>query len=289
MDTEHKGKFIGKEVVPLLVPGAVGMVAKDAQAVNLVGKTGKAITALAGSEKVAEMEQKITAIQSKLQQMHEIARPLKPAHAIAGEAPGRRPVVPLETPKPDDHILMMKGDKGLPQGVKPSEKVVLESKLNERGRLIPSIEVPEEVYKAAELRGFTKEQVQEKLQTIAKAVKDVYSQIGDYDPKTHGTERAYGNRFHEMLRKDLNKLNDKEINTEASYLNQKPSEWGKLGTSRVDIALGNKDEPFASVCLKTLNAKPSAQQERGWVKNLTRLSDGTVPPRLFLKIQKAPD
>lgn len=289
LDTEHKGKFFGKEVVPLLVPGAIGAVAKDVQAANLTGKASQAITAFAGSEKMVEIEQKMAAIQSKVQQMQELAKPLKPAYAAENEAPGRRPIAPLEAAKPDDHMLMMKGDKGLPKGVKPSEQVTLGNTVNEKGRLVPHIEVPEEVYKAAESRGFSKAAVQEKLQHIAKSVKDVYAQIGDYDPKIHGTERAYGNKFHEMLRKDLDKLGDKAINTEASYLKEKPAEWGKLGTSRIDIALGDKQEPFASVCLKTLKAVPSAQQERGWVRNLTKLNDGSIPPRLFLKIKKAND
>ncbi len=50
MDSEQKGHFIGKEVVPLLVPGAVGVVAKEVQGANLVAKTGEAITAFASSE-----------------------------------------------------------------------------------------------------------------------------------------------------------------------------------------------------------------------------------------------
>jgi hypothetical protein len=80
------------------------------------------------------------------------------------------------------------------------------------------------------------------------------------------------------------KAGDKAIHPEASYLKQSPSAWGKLGTSRVDISLGDKQKPFVSICLKTLKATPSAQQERGWVKNLPTLNDGSIPPRLYLKL-----
>lgn len=288
MDTQEKGHFIGKEVVPLLVPGAVGIVAKEIQGANLVGKAGEAITSFASGEKFAQLDQKIAQLQEHVQKMQELAKPLQPAYATVSDGPGRQSL-PLETSNVNDSILLKHGDKGLPQGVKPSEKISISYRAVEEGRLVPNIEVPKEVYKAAEVQGFTKEQVQEKLQHIAKSVADVYHQIGEYDPKVHGSERAYGNRFHEMLRQDLNNLNDKAINTEASYLKGNPSEWGKLGTSRVDIALGNKDEPFASVCLKTLKAVPSAQQERGWARNLKKLNDGSVPPRLFLKVQKSLD
>ncbi|MDR3614157.1 MAG: hypothetical protein P4L53_11390 [Candidatus Obscuribacterales bacterium] len=61
--------------------------------------------------------------------------------------------------------------------------------------------------------------------------------------------------------------------------------WGNLGTSRVDIAIGEKDKPITIICLKTLKGLPSAQQERGWVKNVPRFPDGSVIPRLYLKVE----
>ena len=289
LDTEHKGKFFGKEVVPLLVPGAVGVVAKDIEAANLTGKASQAIAAFAGSEKMMELEQKLTAIQSKVQQMQELAKPLQPAYATASEAPGRRPIAPIEAPRPDDHILMMKGDKGLPQGIKPSEKVHVSRTVDAKAVVSHKIDVPEEVLKAAEKQGLDRVTAQEKLQKVAESIKNAYYQIGDYDPKIHGTERAYGNRFHEVLRENLNKQADPLVHTEASYLKGSQSEWGKLGTSRVDISLGEKNEPFASLCLKTLKAIPSAQQERGWVRNLPKLKDGTTPPRLHVKLPPGAD
>jgi hypothetical protein len=112
--------------------------------------------------------------------------------------------------------------------------------------------------------------------------------MGDYKPNQHGTERNYGNQFHDLLRRKLDQLGDKAISTEASYLKGQQASWGKLGSSRVDIALGDKAEPFASICLKTLKATPSAQQERGWVRNLLKLPDGSVPPRLYLKLPEKP-
>ena len=284
LDTEHKGKFFGKEVVPLAVPGAVGIVAKEVQSANLVGKAGEAIIGLTSAEQFAQMEQKINQLQGHVQKFSEVlAKPLQPAYATVSDGPGRQSV-PLDTPKLNDSILMKHGDKGLPQGVKPSEKVLIKEQFNSKGEVIHGIDVPSEVLKAADLRGFDKVAVQEKLQKIAENVKDVYSKLGDFDPKIHGTERAYGNKFHEMLRENLNKLGDPAINTEASYLKGNTSNWGKLGSSRVDIILGEEDKPFVSICLKTLKAVPSAQQERGWVKNLVKLPDGSVPPRLHLKL-----
>lgn len=106
LDTEHKGKFFGKEVVPILVPGAVDMVAKEAQAANLSGKAGQAVTAFAGSEKIAEMEQKFVALKSKLQQMQELSKPLKPAYATASDASPHRPNLP-ETPAKSDNLFAM--------------------------------------------------------------------------------------------------------------------------------------------------------------------------------------
>ena len=143
--------------------------------------------------------------------------------------------------------------------------------------------------KAAEKQGLDRVTAQEKLQKVAESIKNAYYQIGDYDHKIHGTERAYGNRFHEVLRENLNKQADPLVHTEASYLKGSQSEWGKLGTSRVDISLGEKNEPFASLCLKTLKAIPSAQQERGCVRNLPKLKDGTTPPRLHVKLPPGAD
>jgi hypothetical protein len=87
-----------------------------------------------------------------------------------------------------------------------------------------------------------------------------------------------------MLRQSLNNAGDPTITTEASYLKGQTSTWGKLGTSRIDISLGDAQEPFASVCLKTLKATPSPQQERGWIRNLPHLKDGSIPPRMYLKL-----
>lgn len=283
LDTEQKGHFIGKEVVPLLVPGAVGIVAKEVQGANLVAKTGEAITAFSSSEKFAEIEQKMAQLQGHIQKLSQLAKPLEPAYATVSDTSGRSAIY-AETAKAEDGILMMKGDKGLPQGIKPSEKVEVRRSLNERGHLINDIKVPEEVLKAAELQGLDRKVAQEKLQQVAHSIKDAHYQMGNYDPKIHGTERAYGNQFHELLRQNLNQVGDKSITTEASYLKGNSSQWGKLGTSRVDISLGDKDEPFASICLKTLKAVPSAQQERGWVRNLPKLKDGSVPPRLYVKL-----
>jgi hypothetical protein len=188
---------------------------------------------------------------------------------------------------PEENVLFMKSDKGLPQGIKPSEKVEVSRSINECGHLINHIKVPEEVLKAAEVQGLGRVVAQKKLQQVANSIKDAHYTMGNYDPHIHGTERAYGNKFHEILRQNLNQLGDSTISTEASYLEGNPSEWGKLGTSRVDISLGNKDEPFASICLKTLKAVPSSKQERGWARNLPKLKDGSVPPRLYVKLTDA--
>lgn len=190
----------------------------------------------------------------------------------------------LEAPKPDDHVLFMKGDKGLPQGVKPSEQVLTQRELAPSGEAIHTLEVPEEVFKAAEARGIDRITVQERLDKIATAVTETYTRLGDYSAAVHGSERAYGNKFHEMLRQKLGV--DPLLHTESSYLKGAQASWGKLGTSRVDIALGEQDKPFASLCLKTLRAVPSAQQERGWVRNLPRLADDAIIPRIYFKLGK---
>ncbi len=196
--------------------------------------------------------------------------------------------IPIPKQQRDIDDLIMLKNKGLPDGVKPSEKVVATEKFNSRGKVLHELQVSEAVYEAAEMRGFSRQFVKTKLERISKSVKEVYAQLGDYQPGKHGSERSYGNQFHELLRRNLDQLGDNAISTEASYLKGNQAPWGKLGSSRIDIALGDKDKPFASICLKTLKATPSAQQERGWVRNLLRLPDGSVPPRLYLKLPEKP-
>ena len=192
--------------------------------------------------------------------------------------------MPIPKQQRDIDDLVMLKNKGLPDNVKPSEKVLAKASYDSQGELIDHIEIPESVLKAAEIQGISRTVAQEKLQKIASAVKDVYAEIGNYKPRIHGTERSYGNQFHEKLRQRLLKIGDSQIHPETSYLKGDASEWGRLGTSRVDVSLGDKEQPFASICLKTLKAVPSAQQERGWFRNLPKLKDGTVPPRLHLKL-----
>ena len=111
LDTEHKGKFFGKEVVPILVPGAVGVVAKEVQSANLVSKASEAITAFASAEKIAQMEQKINQLQGHVQKIGEVMRrPLEPAYATVNDAHGR-PVL-AETSRADDGILRMTKPEG---------------------------------------------------------------------------------------------------------------------------------------------------------------------------------
>ncbi len=78
---------------------------------------------------------------------------------------------------------------------------------------------------------------------------------------------------------------DRPAHAEEGYLKGQPANWGKLGSSRSDVVIGEKNNPFASVCLKTLDAVPSAQQERGWVRNVPKLADGSVAARLYLRIE----
>jgi hypothetical protein len=191
--------------------------------------------------------------------------------------------MPIPKQEPEN-VLYMKGDKGLPLGIKPSEKVSLSERVSDLGQMISKITVPEAVYKAAEVQGLSRQAVNQKLEIVAQSLSKALVRIGKYDQKIHGSERAYGNLLHAQLRQNLLKAGDKAIHPEASYLKQSPSAWGKLGTSRVDISLGDKQKPFVSICLKTLKATPSAQQERGWVKNLPTLNDGSIPPRLYLKL-----
>lgn len=113
MDWEQKGHFIGKDIVPLAAPGAVGMVAKDAEIANAVSKAGDAISSFAKADKMAAIEEKFSKIPGNLQKMQELSQPLKPAYATANDA-SHRPHVPTETPKAADHYLAMKEDKELP-------------------------------------------------------------------------------------------------------------------------------------------------------------------------------
>lgn len=191
----------------------------------------------------------------------------------------------LEAAKPDDHVLFMKGDKGLPQGVKPSERVTLSERFGTEGNVIPEIKVPAEVYEAAELQGFDRALVDEKLEKLGSALARAHQRLGEYDPAIHGSQRQYGTALHELLRQNVGA--DSFLHTEESYLKGQLTNWGKLGSSRPDVVMGDKNNPFATVCLKTLDAVPSAQQERGWVRSLPRLADGTVVARLYLKLENS--
>jgi hypothetical protein len=197
---------------------------------------------------------------------------------------GRLMPIPRET---QEHVMFMKGDKGLPQGIKPSEQVSLAERMNSLGFVRPEVVVPKSVYEAAAIQGFSSEIVDQNLQIVAEALQKAFARVGKYDPRIHGTERTYGNQLHERMRQNLLNIADKTIHPEASYLKNSPADWGKLGTSRVDISIGDKAKPFVSLCLKTLKATPSAHQERGWVRNLPPLADGSVPPRLYLKLPKS--
>lgn len=81
---------------------------------------------------------------------------------------------------PDGHVLMMKGDKGLPQGVKPSEKLQPKRSFNEKGEQLSIIEVPDEVMKIAELHGFDRAVIQRNLQKLSDAVHETFVEIGEY-------------------------------------------------------------------------------------------------------------
>jgi hypothetical protein len=52
LDSKQKGYFFGKEVVPWAVPGAVGIVAKEVQGANLIGKAGEAIASTLGTKSI---------------------------------------------------------------------------------------------------------------------------------------------------------------------------------------------------------------------------------------------
>lgn len=186
-------------------------------------------------------------------------------------------------PKDLDDLVMLR-NKGLPDGVSPSEQVVSRREYSAKGRAVHLLDIPEKVFEAAEKRGLNRELVQEKFNKVARALTESYYAMGDYTPGKHGSEMLYGTKLHELLRSKL--AGDSMIHAEASYDKGSLANWGKLGTSRVDLALGEKERPFVSMCLKTLRAVPSAQQERGWFRNLPRLDDGSVIPRVYFKIGK---
>ncbi len=192
--------------------------------------------------------------------------------------------MPIPKPPRDIDDLVMLKNKGLPDSVKPSEKVTTRRGRDFDGQAVHVLEVPEAVFEAAEKRGITRSVVQEKLDKIANSLNYAYNKLGDYNPRKHGSERSYGTKLHEILRQKLG--TDDLLHTEASYKKGLPVPWGKLGSSRVDIALGEHDKPFASMCLKTLRAVPSAQQERGWYNNLPRFDDNSVVPRIYFKLGK---
>jgi hypothetical protein len=183
----------------------------------------------------------------------------------------------------EDNVFMMKGDKGLPAGVKPSE--LLEARVVKlgNGEYVLESTAPETLIEAAKKRGFDRSFVEKQLKMVNDALGRSFLTTGAYDPLKHGPERSYGFLLHEHLRKRLNLMKDPYLNAEVSYRKGDLSSWNKLGTSRIDIILGDPKRPYGSICLKTLNAKPSAQQERGWVRNLPK-PDGTIVPRMYLKI-----
>lgn len=191
--------------------------------------------------------------------------------------------VEMPIPRDIDDLAMLR-NKGLPDNVQPSEKVTTSRRRDFEAKAVHVLEVPENVYEAAEKRGISRELVKEKLDKVAKSLTDAYNVLGDYSPARHGSERAYGSQLHELLRKRIG--SDNLIHTEASYKKGLPVPWGKLGSSRVDIALGEHEKPFVSLCLKTLGAVPSAQQERGWYKNLPRMDDDQIIPRIYFKLAK---
>lgn len=192
--------------------------------------------------------------------------------------------MPLPKPQRDIDDLVMLKNRGLPDNVKPSERVTTTRRRDFEAKAVHVLEVPEEVYEAAEKRGIARTLVKEKLDKVAKSLTDAYNILGDYNPAKHGSERAYGSNLHELLRRRIGA--DNLIHTEASYKKGLPVPWGKLGSSRVDIALGEHEKPFVSMCLKTLGAVPSAQQERGWHRNLPRLDDNEIIPRIYFKLAK---
>ena len=94
------------------------------------------------------------------------------------------------------------------------------------GQAVHALEVPETVFEAAEKRGLTREIVQQKLDEIAKALTEAYDRLGDYDSNLHGSERAYGNKLHDLLRQRLG--HDDLLHTESSYKKGLPVAWVSL-------------------------------------------------------------
>lgn len=84
LDWEQKGHAIGKDVIPLAVPGAIGMVAKDAELANLISKGGQALSDFANTERLTNIENKFNQIQGHLEKMNETLGK-KPALALAGD------------------------------------------------------------------------------------------------------------------------------------------------------------------------------------------------------------
>lgn len=284
MNLGEKSHFFGKEVVPLLVPGAIGAIAKDAEIANLAGKGAEVLSGLGNIDAMAAMDQKIAELQQKVAKLQEtlVKPPLKEAYETAGGRP-----LNFETPRANDGLLLKHGDKGLPDGIKPSDRLTPAISIDKAtGEVVLKSKIPNEILKAAEQLGVKPETVAEKFEKINKALFDAYLTVRDYNPAIHGTPKQYGNLLHSELRKELDSIIDPLIHTEESYLKGSNEKWGKLGTSRVDIILGEKQHPIASLCLKTLKGSASAQQERGWVKNLPKLPDGSVPPRFQIKLPK---
>jgi hypothetical protein len=182
------------------------------------------------------------------------------------------------------NVFMIKGDKGLPAGVKPSELLEARAIFVSGGRIQFESIVPEQLLEAGEKNGFDRSFVEQQLAWVNKALSRAFVATGTYDPGVHGSERAYGYLLHEHLRRRIDALSDPNLSTEVSYLKGDLASWSKLGTSRVDIILGKPERPYGSICLKTLGATPSARQERGWVRNLPSLPDGTMVPRMYLKL-----
>lgn len=191
LDSEQKGHFVGKEIVPLAVPGAVGIVAKEVQGANLVGKTGEAITALTSAEKVAQMEQKINQLQGHVQKFSEVlGKPLEPAYATVSDGPGRRPNLPELPPKDDNLFAMSKADEG--EGLTPKRS----GEANERESMPEKNRVSE---------GFKAE--------LSKAVDNLEPSIKAY-LKEHGVEiepiRRINDRFPERTPNTMGVYSPKE-------------------------------------------------------------------------------
>ncbi len=189
--------------------------------------------------------------------------------------------IEMPIPRDIDELAMLR-NKGLPDNVKPSERLTTRRERDLDGAAAHKLDVPKQVYEAAEKRGISRQVVDEKLDKVAQSLTEAYNILGEYSPRKHGSERAYGSQLHELLRRQLG--TDDLLHTEASYRKGLPVPWGRLGSSRVDIAIGPHEKPFTTMCLKTLGAVPSAQQERGWFSNLPRFDDDSVIPRIYFKL-----